>query len=216
MPVSLVDKTRGVIHHAAGWWGKAILFAAQPIWTCRVEGLQFIQKGRHYVIVSNHQSMLDILILLAVLPLHFKFMAKKELFYVPVVGWHMALANYIPIDRRNIQSSKNALLKAQAWLSRNVSILFFPEGTRSLTGEIQAFKEGAFRAAKETGAEILPVVLDGLWNAFPKRSWRIKNKARFYVSILSPVRIGQGDSATEMSHRIRREMAERLKILREK
>lgn len=215
-PTCWVDRTRSVMHGVAGLWARTILFAAQPIWTCRVEGLESIEKGRHYVVVSNHQSMVDILILLAVLPLHFKFTAKKELFSIPVIGWHMGLAKYIAIDRQDPQSRKKALLMARQWLSQKVSLLFFPEGTRSLSGEIQTFKKGAFQAAKEQGVEILPVVLDGTWNAFPKRSWKIQNRACFNVWIGKPVALGKEELATEVSQKIRREMVERLKILRER
>lgn len=217
MPLTLIfnRKTRSWMHAVSVMWGRSILIC-NPFWRLRVEGREHIQPGKHYVIVANHQSMLDILVALAGVPLHFKFMAKKELFSVPAMGWHMTLAGYIPIDRTNPQSGREALGGAEGWLAKGVSVLFFPEGTRSLDGEIKKFKVGAFKTARDQGVEILPVVIDGTGQALPKKSIIMKTVTKMVVQIGKPVAIGAGESLEQAAERIREMMTRRLAGLRKK
>lgn len=188
LPLSaLIDKgTRNLIHWGAIGWAKGII-AFTPVWKADVDGLQNIEKGKSYLIVCNHQSMLDILVLAARLPLLFKFLAKKELFSIPFVGWHMSLAKYIAVDRESVGSRHKALLDLSSWLKKGASVLFFPEGTRSPDGQIRAFKPAAFKAARDAGVDILPVVIDGTGDALPKHSLWLKKHARFQLSILPSV-----------------------------
>lgn len=195
-----------IFHWIAVHWAKAIL-ASSPFWSLTVEGQNNIQPGKHYVIISNHQSMLDIFAALGGLPIPFKFMAKKELFPIPFIGWHMALAGYIPIQRSSPQSGKEALAAAKKWLHKGMSVLFFPEGTRSLDGKIGNFKSGAFRAAEECGIEILPCVMVGTGEALPKKSLIMKKMITMKVSIGKPV-------SPNDPEKIRQEMMERLAALK--
>lgn len=214
-PFSLLfeNKKRRWLHAVAVVWGRSILFA-NPAWRIQIEGQENIRPGCHYVVAANHQSLLDIFVVLVALPLHFKFMAKKELFSIPFVGWHMASAAYIPIDRSSVESGKSALLMARERLSKGISVLFFPEGTRSQNGEIQAFKAGAFKAAQDEGVEILPVVIEGTGDAIPKKSKMIKKVTRFVLSIGKPVRIGPGDSLEKARDAVRQSMIQRLAEIR--
>ncbi len=207
------NKKRAWMHAVAVLWAKSILLA-NPAWRMEVTGKENIQPGRHYVVVANHQSLLDIFVVLAALPVHFKFMAKKELFSIPFVGWHMSLAAYIPIDRSSVESGKNALFMARDRLSKKISVLFFPEGTRSTDGEIKAFKAGAFKAAQDEGVEILPVVIEGTGDAIPKKSKMIKKVTRFVLSIGKPVQIGPGDSLEKAKEAVRESMILRLSEIR--
>ena len=217
LPVSLlVDHgSRRLIDWVSEIWGKAIL-ATSLIWKLEVRGIENIRKDRHYVIVANHQSMLDILVVLAGLPHHFKFIAKKELFSIPFIGWHIALANYIPIDRSSPESGKRAILAARHQLERGTSVLFFPEGTRSPDGEIKAFKTGAFKIARETGTEILPLVICGTGAAVPKHSWKIKKTSHFFLSVGKPaaVRGKNFEDLEKEKEEIRRSMIRRLAEIR--
>lgn len=207
------NKKRKWLHQVAVIWGRSILLA-NPAWRMKVEGRENIQPGRHYVVVANHQSLLDIFVVLVALPVHFKFMAKKELFSIPFVGWHMSSAAYIPINRSSVESGKNALLTARDRLSKGISVLFFPEGTRSQNGEIQVFKAGAFKAAQDEQVEILPVVIEGTGDAIPKNTRMIKKVTRFVLSIGKPVKIGPEDSMEQVKEKVRQGMIAKLSEIR--
>jgi 1-acyl-sn-glycerol-3-phosphate acyltransferase len=176
------------LHRLSRYWASLIADRI-PLWQIRVSGLEGLQRGRPYVIVANHQSMLDILVVLARLPLHFKFISKRELFWIPLFGWHMALAGYIPLKRGDPQSGRDCLEKARGWLRRGVSVLFFPEGTRSPDGRIHGFKAGAFKLALEEKIDILPLTFYGTRDAVPKRSWLIQKRATLWLHIHSAISV---------------------------
>ena len=219
LPCSLLwdSGTRRLVHVVARNWARGIL-ATSPVWRLDVEGVEHVKSGTPYVIVANHQSMIDILVALAGLPAHFKFIAKQELFSVPFIGWHMTLAGYIPLDRANRESGRRAVGSARQWLAKRVSVLFFPEGTRSPDGEIRDFKLGAFKIAAEEGMEILPIVIDGTGDALPKKSWRVAKTTRFILSIGRPLRMMKGEAGDieKIKDRVRGEMIERLAAVRKK
>jgi 1-acyl-sn-glycerol-3-phosphate acyltransferase len=175
-----------------------------------------IDRKKKYVIIANHQSLLDILVVAATLPLNFKFLAKRELFYVPIMGWAMALAGYIPLNRSSHESGKMAVLKISKYLKKGASVLLFPEGTRSRDGRIHAFKMGAFKLSRETGCAILPVVIEGTGQALPKNSFFIRKKSTFTISIGKPVDLSDlGDESMEdAKERVRHEMTGRLEKIR--
>lgn len=198
-----------VNHYAAVAWAKMIL-ASVPFWKTIVIGQEKIQPRQTYVVVSNHQSIIDIFVVLACLPLHFKFIAKKELFRVPFLGWHLFFAGYIPLDRGNASSAKEAMNRAGEWIKKKVSVLFFPEGTRSETGQMKPFKPGAFKLAQQEGVPVLPVVLYGTGQAIPKKSWILRDHSRFYISIEKPVFIGPHESLDEATRNIYGHMKQRL------
>ncbi len=175
-------------HRLAQFWAKMI-YRTIPVWKLETQGLGKIQAEKTYVVVSNHQSLLDILVLLAVLPLHFKFIAKRELFWIPFFGWYMWLARYLPLKRGDPESGRACLEKARCWLRQGVSMVFFPEGTRSPDGEIHLFKPGAFKLALEETQDILPLVISGTREAIPKYSWRIEKRARFFLSVQDPISV---------------------------
>ena len=193
------------LHNISRVWATMILLT-NPLWKLEVSGVENIQPGKHYVVAANHQSMLDIFVVLAALPFHFKFMAKKELFPIPVVGWHMFLAGYIAINRKSTKSGKKALDKANDALALKQSVLFYPEGTRSLDGKIKKFKAGAFKAAQENGVSILPVVIDGTGDAVPKKSWVIIKRSCLKVRILKPVAVPKTKTLEESIEKVRGKM----------
>ena len=209
----LFDRKRRWLHAMSQLWAKFAVYGT-ALSNLKVEGLENIKRGKHYVIAANHQSMLDILLVLAALPVHYKFMAKKELFVWPFIGWHMGLAGYIPIDREDPEGRKNAFHGAQRMLERGVSVLFFPEGTRSLDGQIHPFKMGAFKAAQEAGIPVLPVVIDGTADAVPKKSWKLRKKVGFRVSIGKPIPFDTHTRLDSAVPLIREEMIKRLKEMR--
>ncbi len=209
--------TGGLTHLSSRWWARSII-ASAPIWNLQVRGQGHIRRDKRYVIIANHQSLLDILAVAAVFPLNFKFLAKKELFYVPVMGWAMALAGYIPVNRSSHESGKRAIFKIAKYLRNGASVLLFPEGTRSPDGKIHAFKMGAFKLAREAGCEILPVVIDGTAHTMPKKSLILKHKSTFIVSVGKPVSLANLDdrSLEDVKEQIRHEMMSRLAHIRHK
>lgn len=190
LPLSLITErgNGGPLHGLSQAWARWIIHIL-PFGEIQVQGLEKINWGKAYVVVSNHQSMLDILVVLAKLPIHFKFIAKQELFWIPFFGWHLALARYLPLKRGDPESGKVCMDKARGWLRKGVSVVFFPEGTRSPDGEIHEFKAGAFKVALEEGIDILPLVIVGTREAIPKHSWRIEKRTPLKLVIEDPVSV---------------------------
>lgn len=217
-PLSLLlDRpgTRWRVHQNSIRWARSII-GFSLIWRMVVTGHEHLQKGKHYIIVANHQSLLDILVVCAALPINFKFLAKRELFQIPLMGWGMASAGYIPVDRASHKSGREAMHRINRVLGRGVSVLLFPEGTRSPDGKIHAFKMGAFKLARDNKIEILPIVVDGTGQAMPKKSWLIKKKSTFIVSIGKPVSLDDfaDSSMDEAKEKIRHQMIGRLAQIR--
>jgi 1-acyl-sn-glycerol-3-phosphate acyltransferase len=208
-------ETRRVLHCISGVWGRTII-RWSSIWRIVVTGREHLQAGKHYIVIANHQSLLDILAVCAALPINFKFLAKRELFHIPFMGWSMAAAGYIPVDRTSHRSGRDAIHRITQVLQKGISVLLFPEGTRSPDGKIHAFKMGAFKLARDNKVEILPVVIDGTGQALPKKSWLIKKKSTFIVSIGKPVSLEDfADSSVEdAKEKIRHEMIGRLEHIR--
>jgi len=136
--------------------------------------------------MANHQSMYDILTLLGYLPVQFRWLAKTELFRIPVFGYSMARVGYIRIDRSNRQSAIESLRGAAQKMAQGLSVMVFPEGTRSPDGQIKPFKKGGFYLATDTGRPIVPVVIWGTHHVMPKGKLHIK-PGRIVLSINRPI-----------------------------
>ena len=184
-PAYLIDRTRRAGHWLASVWGRSVV-RLNPFWRVSVVGRENLDPRQAYVIVSNHQSMGDI-IALYFLDAHFKWLAKESLFSIPVLGWGMSVVGYIGLTRGKVGSIRDSIQDARVWLKRGVSVLVFPEGTRSLTGEIGAFKNGAFKLALHCRMPLLPVVVAGTRDAIPKGTWVFRKKVSAVVSILPPI-----------------------------
>jgi 1-acyl-sn-glycerol-3-phosphate acyltransferase len=192
-PLYIFDTKRAIAHWIASVWGQGILFL-NPLWKISVYGREHIQKGKSYVIVANHQSMGDIIVLYY-LRTNFKWIAKSSIFKVPFLGWGMSLCGYIPLKRGQHGSIRDSFNDAATWIGRGVSVLFFPEGTRSADAKLTTFKNGAFKLAASTGTSILPVVITGTSNAIEKGSWVFSHKLHAVISILPPINVPQNDEA---------------------
>jgi 1-acyl-sn-glycerol-3-phosphate acyltransferase len=137
------------------------------------------------VVVSNHESFVDIL-LISHLPWEMKWLSKIEILRIPVLGWNMVLAGDIPVERGTRKSAVKAMRRCAEILKRHVSIIIFPEGTRSTTSEMLPFKDGAFRLAIDARVPILPLAVRGTATALPKHGWRF-GRSRAEVRVLEPV-----------------------------
>lgn len=137
----------------------------------RVHGLDNAERNRNFVFVANHQSHLDIPLLLSILPHRLTFIAKKELFWVPFLGWGMAALGHISIDRSSARKARGSFDRAvQRLRTEGISLVVFPEGTRSTDGAVGAFKRGSFALAIESGLPVVPVAICGTRDALPKKS----------------------------------------------
>jgi 1-acyl-sn-glycerol-3-phosphate acyltransferase len=181
---SFVDLKGRLPHKVAGIWARSIL-AASPI-EITVTGLSNIDPAKSYVYMSNHQSNYDIPVLLGHLPVQFRWLAKIELFRIPLFGYAMKRAGYICIDRSNRESAFESLKKAAGIIRGGVSVMIFPEGTRSRDGNIGSFKKGGFVLAIESGVPILPVIIRGTFSVMSKNRLLIK-PGKVTLEILKPV-----------------------------
>jgi 1-acyl-sn-glycerol-3-phosphate acyltransferase len=157
-----------------------------PLWRVRVEGREKLPWRGPAVLVANHLSMLDILVLYALFR-PFKWVAKAELFRVPFLGWNMTLNAYVPLRRGDRESVGRMMDRCRAQLSRGTPMLLFPEGTRSRDGRLQAFKDGAFRLAHEAGCPVIPIALTGTFDSLPKTGVVLRNGMRAEVRVLDPI-----------------------------
>ncbi|HEY6097140.1 MAG TPA: lysophospholipid acyltransferase family protein, partial [Candidatus Deferrimicrobium sp.] len=171
-----------------GWWGRA--FVRLGGWTFRVEGMENLPPGGA-VLVANHQSIVDIPMLLSAFPRPVRFLAKRELGEIPLFGKAMAAAGNLFIDRDDPRDAVRMLRDVGARLRGGQLVVVFPEGTRSMGGSIGEFRPGAFYIAQKSGAPIVPVYIDGGYRAIPKGSIRVR-PAELLVRVLSPLSPGEG------------------------
>jgi 1-acyl-sn-glycerol-3-phosphate acyltransferase len=179
------DRERKLIH----WFlthESFILSNLIPIWKIHIEGREKAKKGTPYVIISNHQSMLDIIIINC-LRYKFKWISKIENFKVPVIGLYLKMADYIIVDRENDDSKAEMLERSYKCLKNRISIMMFPEGTRSLNNEIGFFRRGAFQLALQADVPILPVIIDGTGGILPKHGLIFGSGFQIRIKVMDPV-----------------------------
>jgi 1-acyl-sn-glycerol-3-phosphate acyltransferase len=156
-----------------------------PLWKFSTDGLRIRDPRRPYVAVSNHESYADIF-LISHLPWEMKWLGKAQLFKIPFLGWMMWLAGDIPVRRGTRESIVAAMNDCRDRLQRRLSVMIFPEGTRSPDGALQPFKDGAFRLAIENSVPILPIVVAGTRRAMAKHTFQFQ-KTRAVCRVLEPI-----------------------------
>ncbi|MGV8057427.1 MAG: lysophospholipid acyltransferase family protein [Smithellaceae bacterium] len=166
--ISIIPNSENRIHKIAKLWAKILLLMSNT--KVEVIGKENILRGKPQIFMANHQSDFDILIVLAHIPGQFRWIAKKELFHIPVFGAAMKAAGYIEIDRHNHEKAMQSLDEAALRIREGKSVMSFPEGTRSRNGEIRTFKQGIFHLAIKSGVPIVPVSIVGSGKIMPKRS----------------------------------------------
>jgi 1-acyl-sn-glycerol-3-phosphate acyltransferase len=152
-----------------------------------VDGYENITDDSPKIYAANHQSFVDILVLAATLPGKFRWIAKKELFRIPFLGWHMQRAKYISIDRSDRASAARSIMETVETLRRGISLVIFPEETRSPDGNLKEFKRGGFAVAVRAEVPIVPVVIEGTAGVLKRGDLRV-HKADVYVRILKPLK----------------------------
>lgn len=200
------DKSRSWVHEISRYmtW---VFFGMPPCMKRTIDGLENIDRRKPYVMVLNHTSSVDIIAAYKV-PLNFRWVSKREVFKTPFFGQFLLLHGDICIDRGHAAEALEQLVRdGKKWISRGASVAIFPEGTRSKDGEIHRFKAGAFTLAKEAGAEILPVVLDGT-KTLIKKNLAFNWGNRITVRVLPPVP-AERVAALE-THELMQEVHERM------
>lgn len=202
-----LDPDRRLPHRVGTFFWGRLVWALNPFWKLEIEGLERLQKGGPYLICSNHQSLLDVLVIMA-LGSDFKWVSGLRFFKIPMFAHYMKATGYIGADLKNPFSAGAILEECGAWIDRGVSVGMFPEGTRSRSGEVGGFKAGAFRVAVDRDVPVLPVAIDGSRDALPPGSWSWRGPSpfkRIRVRLLRPIHLSSLDqpSATELSRACR-------------
>jgi 1-acyl-sn-glycerol-3-phosphate acyltransferase len=187
--ISLFFSSARAVHWIARIWGRSFLAISGIRVT--VTGAERLDPRQAFIFMANHQSNFDIPVLLAHLPVPFRWLAKAELFRIPVFGRAMRGAGYISIDRANRHAAIQSLARAVQTIRQGVSMMIFPEGTRSLDGSLQPFKKGGFIMAIEAQVPVVPVVLRGTYQIMPKNRLLIRPR-RVVMAIDEPIATAAG------------------------
>ena len=188
------DRRLVLLHRFTCFWASLYTWF-NPAWPVTLEGREKIRPGTNYVMVANHLSLLDILVLFRLFR-HFKWVSKIENFKVPLIGWNMSMNRYIKLRRGDRESVKEMMAACETTIGEGNSIMMFPEGTRSPTGEMRAFKPGAFELALKTRTPVLPIVIFGTADALPKRGFVLQGQHPIRIRVLDPI---QPERFAEMS-----------------
>jgi 1-acyl-sn-glycerol-3-phosphate acyltransferase len=155
-------------------------------WHVKVSGVENMDPAQVYVIVSNHQSLADIPVITH-LELDTKWLAKAELFRVPLFGWMLRMAGDVPVERGDARKAAKAMLQCARYLRQRCSVVFFPEGTRSRDGAVLPFNEGPFQLAIREQVPVLPLVIEGSGAALPRNTWMFGDALTIHLRVLPPV-----------------------------
>jgi 1-acyl-sn-glycerol-3-phosphate acyltransferase len=179
------DRRRRLLHLFTCFWASLYTWL-NPAWRVHVEGRERIRRNAAYVIVANHQSLLDILVLFRLF-VHFKWVSKVENFRVPFIGWNMSMNRYIRLVRGSRESVSHMMQACERALCGGSSVMIFPEGTRSRDGRLQEFKVGAFTLAQQACVPILPIVVHGTSRALPKRGFVLQGRHTIRIRVLHEI-----------------------------
>jgi len=182
---SLIDRSFYLYFKLSRYFSSGILFLSGI--KLKITGLENFDPDGTYVYVSNHASQYDIVTMQKSVPNRMAIVFKRELAKIPFFGWQLVMGPYVMIDRKNMEKALNSIETAKKMIKeKKVSILVFAEGTRSLTGEVQPFKRGAFRMASSVGYPIIPVSISGSNKIMPKGTFKLKS-GEIHIHYGSPI-----------------------------
>ena len=173
------------LHMFTSFWACLYLWIV-PAWSVTTAGRDKIRRDATYIVVSNHQSQLDILVAFHLF-FPFKWVSKAEVFKLPFIGWNMALNRYIRLKRGDKESIRQMMAACEKALAKGCSVFFFPEGTRSKTGQLKPFKPGAFILAHQMKLPILAVAISGTQKALPKHSLNFHGRHAIRIEVLEEI-----------------------------
>lgn len=190
-------------------WSRSVLwFLLVPI---KVTGRENVNPKQSYVFVANHQSFLDVFAVYGWLPNNFKWLMKKEIRKVPFVGTACKVAGHIFVDRSNPRAALQSMEHIKGELVDGISTVIFPEGTRTKTGEMGRFKQGAFKIAMDLNLPVVPLSLKGFHHAMPARQLFVNPKASTVLHIGEPIDLSQFADINEAMTYVREKVEEGLK-----
>ncbi len=192
LPFDRFNRIPNKILKALGW----LMLKPVPGWSFEIKGADINKLERPAIVVANHQSFLD-MPLLYLLPWSMKWVAKKSLFKIPILGWIIFMTGHLGIDRESRKSVKK-LDKLVKPIKNGIPGMIFPEGTRTRDGELKPFKNGAFTLAERYNFHILPIVLNGGFEAMRSGSWVINFRQKFTISVLDPLNPQDFESAGQL------------------
>lgn len=184
---SLLDARGDKAHRCFTYWAKTNLALAGL--RVRIEGLEWLEPKQTYIFMPNHASFLDILLAFAYIPFNFRIITKKEMFYVPLMGWALKLSCQIPMDRANPRKGLASLRRASGLLQEGISIVVFPEGTRTSDGQINDLKATLFVLPIRSGVPVVPVRIDGTFEAL-RRGSILLNPVPLKITFHRPIPAG--------------------------
>lgn len=167
--ISLFDRRGRMVHACASNWGASIFRICNV--KVEIEGNDRLDPGRSYVVMANHHSLFDIPTVLTSLPFPFRMLAKASLFRIPFMGWYMARVGYIPVEREDPKQARASLERAAKRVASGLSVLVFPEGTRSPEGQVKRFKRGGVNLAHAAGVPVVPMAIMNSGRLLPRGSW---------------------------------------------
>ena len=206
----LFDRRLVILHLYSSFWASIYVWI-MPAWHITRLGKQNIDWKRTYVVISNHQSLLDILVAFSLF-FPFKWVSKAEIFNVPFIGWNMVLNRYIKLFRGDKSSIAQMMNDSESHLNNGSSVYIFPEGTRSHNGQVKDFKLGAFNLAKKLNLPILPITINGTTNALPKHSLSFHGHHHITIEVLPAIEPEsfKDESAEELAQRMKRLISNRV------
>jgi 1-acyl-sn-glycerol-3-phosphate acyltransferase len=209
VPVTFFDPTGRFLHAYAGLWGRIGLFLAGV--KLEIENLEKIPSGQPLIFMGNHQSNFDILALYAAIPVHFSWIAKEELFRIPLFGVAMRRAGYIPLDRSDGRRALKSMEEAAGKIREGVSVVIFPEGTRTQDGNLLPFKRGGFLLAAKAGVPIVPFTINGTSRINPAKTLRLQ-KGSASIRFSDPIETGgaTGKRRDDLIDRVRQAIEQGL------
>ena len=185
LAIGWLDRDKNIIGKLSKMWAQWVIWSTGIRYD--ISGLENLKPDKKYNFMSNHQSALDIVLGVACIPCKIVFLAKKELFKIPIFGWAMQAAGMIKIDRQNSERARKSVDEAvNVLIHSSFSTLIYPEGTRSETGDLLPFKKGGFILAIRSQLPIVPITIIGTGDVLPKRSFTF-NKGQIKVIIGKPI-----------------------------
>lgn len=207
------DKRKIILHLYTCFWG-SLYTRVNPSWRVKMIDRSNFRNDQTYVVVSNHQSQLDILVAFNLFK-HFKWVSKAEIFRVPFIGWNMYLNRYVRLVRGDKESIRGMLAVSEERLGEGSSVFIFPEGTRSNDGKVKPFKPGAFALAHKMKLPILPIAISGTVHALPKYSMKYEGTYNLYLKILKEIPYSEFASLTveETADMVRKIISDNVEAL---
>ncbi len=211
------DRRRRFAHWYAYTWANHF-HALSPFWSIQLRDPERVRPDQAYVMTANHESSADILLIYA-LKKQYRWVSKRANFFIPFLGWMMAMAGYVSVVRGDRQSREKMMRDCKRQLELGNSIMIFPEGTRSTAEDMLPFKRGAFVMACEAKVPVAPIVIAGTRDILPRNSlvFRMKRRARPRIAVLEPIHPAEVDyDAKALMKLTRARMIEkRAELLRE-